>query len=906
MHPKHLSNAAQSVSNPIMKKIFLLIALLITQFSFAQKADSWWSVGTYFKFPILEKGIYRLSVSDLDKIWTSKPADFKSANLHLYRQGQRVAVLTAADYIEFYGEGNNGVADSSMYLPVSAQPHQYTSLFSDTAYYYLRYDPNLAPKSISTPTVAAANLPTAAFHFEHQLKLFNNEWTFSPRSGPLPTLESPYFEEGETFTSPMIQKDSLALQTIAMPDFDEKAGFQPKISLQINGRDNFDHRIFIRLGKDKTSLQLQDSLLFNGFKAKNRLYEVPKTAIVDAKFIISSQSKNTNAFDRYSFNYYEVIYPQAIRLAEKRYYLNTAAATKLAFEKSTDDFAAYSLTNVNAPLKLSFQANELGIPAEANNHEIFVGKIKTIKALEAVVFKSFDKISANYVVITHPLFNVAAQKFADYRASSQGGSYDAAVFNIRELYDQFNFGIRGPLAIRNFAQKLEKTDAKDRLFLLVGRARSIYDNKSIASPESQDPMPAFGFPGSDNLLTAGLNGASPFLPRYPVGRINTLSNAEALDYFDKVLTNEAATETLWRKKVLHLSGGRSSFELQNFKNILDAFKPAITAGAMGGQVESITKKTIDPVEKIDISSQVNAGIGMLTFFGHSNPSGADIDMGQASDPARGFQNTGKYPIVFFNGCGLGNIYFGGVPLSTNWLLTPKKGAVLVLSHTYSGYVSPLSVFMNQFYETISDEKFVNKPFGYIQQEVLKKYLAQYNKDDYNIVNAMLMNIQGDPAVKLFPTDKPDYQIDTKKIFLQSGSFKSIVKSDSIQVGLIVENAGRYLKDGRLKFSVALVAAGKTETYQRDVPAVAFRDTLFVGVKKPVDAAFQVQVKLDLTNQISEMSEANNNAEIGFSNDVLKELTLFPESIIPDKIRPLMVVGIDENVRSEERRVGKEC
>jgi hypothetical protein len=880
-------------------KIFILMFALVGT-SFAQKAATWWTPGEYLKFPITEKGIYEISVDDLKKSSKKLATNSSPNGFHLYRMGVRIPVLVRGNSLLFFGEPNDGKADSAMYLPTSAQPHQFTSLFSDTAFYYIKFDPALSQNEIQKNTMPQGDLPILTTHFQQERKIFNNEWTFSPRSGPLPDLESPYFEEGEIFTSPIIKKDSIALQNISLTDFDFSAKTNPRLTVQINGRDNFEHRVLVQIGKEKNALKQVDSLQFYAFKARNSSFEIPLIQIENENFWLATRSKGIYAFDRYSLNYYELSYPQKFKAKlNQSYYFRNQTDAKIV----VTGFESANVFQITKEGKITQSIAENGsyfIAKTKNETQVFIGNPIKINQITATEFQSFENFTANFIIITTPSFNESANGFAQYRASKQGGGYETAVVNIRQLYDQFNYGIRSALAIRNFDEKLANLSEKQRFQLLIGQGRSIYDNKWAANPEARDPVPAFGFPGSDNIISAGIKGASPFIPRYATGRLSTVSNVDAMAYLAKVIAHESATENLaWRKKILHLSGGRSSNELVQFKSILDGFVPSILAGPIGGKVETVSKQTIDPVEKLDISSQINAGVGLLTFFGHSNPSGADIDIGTPTDAARGYQNTGRLPFMFFNGCGLGNTFFGATPLSTNWLLTPQKGAVLVLSHSYSGYVSPLAVFMKDFYETITDEKFVNQPFGLVHQEVIKRNL-KVNTDEYVQINAMLMNIQGDPAIRFFPFEKSDYGISSKQIFLQTGTLKTIAQSDSVSVGLLIDNFGKYIKNEVLTTKISVSADGKETIYNLKNTAVAFQDTVFLKIKRPTTTSFKISVSLDDANQIAELNEKNNQAELNIENSQLSNLTLFPASIIPDKTKPLMLVQHDETALLNEQ------
>jgi hypothetical protein len=70
----------------------------------------------------------------------------------------------------------------------------------------------------------------------------------------------------------------------------------------------------------------------------------------------------------------------------------------------------------------------------------------------------FNNKTPDYLIITHPSLQQAAQQYAQYRQT--GGYpilYKPLVVDVEGLYEQFSFGIRNnPLAIEQFLSYLQK------------------------------------------------------------------------------------------------------------------------------------------------------------------------------------------------------------------------------------------------------------------------------------------------------------------------------------------------------------------------------------------------------------------------------------------------------------------
>ena len=157
--------------------ILLLFSLLTYQLTYAQNLGNEWINYNqqYFKLKITQKGIYHLSFTDLKM--AGFPININPEKIQLFRLGQEQAIfikgqenkkLDETDFLEFYAEGNDGKLDSLLYIPTQSQPHQYYSLFSDTASYFLTYhiDNQLGKRIKNFQKTNTQNLKPEPFHLE--------------------------------------------------------------------------------------------------------------------------------------------------------------------------------------------------------------------------------------------------------------------------------------------------------------------------------------------------------------------------------------------------------------------------------------------------------------------------------------------------------------------------------------------------------------------------------------------------------------------------------------------------------------------------------------------------------------------------------------------------------------------
>src|SRR5205809_722806 len=112
LYPKHTS----------MKRILLILFICSGYFAKAQPYNNEWIDynKTYYKFKIGANGLYRISQSTLNSIGLGST---DAQNFQLWRNGQEITLYTsvatgplgASDYLEFWGEMNDGKPDKQLY-----------------------------------------------------------------------------------------------------------------------------------------------------------------------------------------------------------------------------------------------------------------------------------------------------------------------------------------------------------------------------------------------------------------------------------------------------------------------------------------------------------------------------------------------------------------------------------------------------------------------------------------------------------------------------------------------------------------------------------------------------------------------------------------------------------------------
>jgi hypothetical protein len=405
--------------------------------------------------------------------------------------------------------------------------------------------------------------------------------------------------------------------------------------------------------------------------------------------------------------------------------------------------------------------------------------------------------------------------------------------------------------------------------------------RKAADRYTRDLVPTGGYPGSDIALTVGLEGL-PHVPGISTGRLSVTRPEQIIHYLNKVKEHEAApAEALWRKDLLHLSGGRTQIEIQLFRMFVDGYKEMAEGEYLGGKVTTLSKKTDNTVELINISEQVNRGVSLVTFFGHSSRGITDIEIGKVSNDVYGYRNKGKYPMLLVNGCQAGDIFTTEATVGEDWLLTPDRGAILFMAHSGVGYSLPLQRYSHWFYEkAFRDSLSIGKPVGLLQKESIKLFAAEAPEEDLHLTHAELITLQGDPAVSLAPITKPDYATRGDQVFLQPFDNNVITAvTDSFRLGVVVSNYGRI---SRGQFPVTVrrtLGDGTTQAFDTlYYDPVAYQDTLYFTIRTggvTAGGSQRFEVYLDAGNVIDELNEQNNVGVLEYVMPAVGAVPLLP-------------------------------
>ncbi len=870
--------------------LFTILLLLSASEIFSQPFGNEWINYNqrYFKFKLAENGVYRIDAAELQQAGVPV-STVAAAKIKVFRRGQEIAINAVADnsgflnYLEFYGEKNDGKSDSLLYTDPADQLHQMYNLFTDTASYFLTWNQTEDGKSIGTSNLNNnSGLTPEPYHINELIQLETNIYSSGLKFGFNSELSSGEYVEGEGWTGNFFTKNQSQTFTFNIGMFDN-TGIKPTIEIGLVGGNSLQHLTEISGGPSDLSLRKIDTATFNGWTQSTFSGSLEWSDVaLDGTCVIRVTALGQPAqADRISVAYIKLAYPQEFNMGEnenKVLYQRTSTEPRSYLIVPTTNATGTRLLEITDPInpRFIFKNNypdrfEFVVPDPSISRQFFAfTSTKNVFDVKEVDMNQIDPSNASYLIITHDYFHSNASDGLDpvlayqaYRESASGGSFSVASTTIDEIFNQYGFGDPTSLAIRNFIGHALTVGQPQHLFIIgKGLATNFgfYRQDPIATSQV-NYIPTFGFPGSDMLYTVRAQGTSND-PAIGVGRLNAFSPDDVKSYLDKVKEMEALPyNDLWRKNQLMLSGGQNSFEQQAFSNYVEDFKRLAEDNFLGGNARIRRKITTAPTEPIDIRTEINNGLNMLTLFGHSSSQNSDIEIGNVND----HNNSGKYPVILVNGCNAGEIFSTGSSFGEPWVNATSKGALAFVGHADFSFSSNLKRFSDLLYqEAFSQELRFGRSLGTILTSIATRYFELYGTSLTMLAQVHLMSVLGDPAIRIFGADQPDYESDPNQIFAEPLSGSQLLASQSaFTINLIVNNYGKTSTDSLVIEISRTLPDGEVILQLEKVSPIKYQDTVQIIVEndpaKKVDGNNQFSFSIDPNNLITELNENNNTS-----------------------------------------------
>ena len=901
-----------------MKRFYILLIIFFSTVGIKSQAseNSWINYSqSYYKIKVWQEGIYRIPVNTL--LFAGIPVtSMDQRTIQIFHNGQEQYIyvydqngnfqLDGNDYIEFFGQRNDGSLDTRLYQDSSWQPNANYSLFTDTSIYFLTFNTSLANRRVvlMTDTNYSALSPANYFireSYKEETGAYNEGATNNYNATEIDYTETEGWMDGLFFLGNPVTKNMNTQQVYVN-------GPNMEINTSVAGANSNDHNITINF----PGVNFSDS--YAGYLMKRYHFSLSPAAFTSASTAFTFSAVTPGPLPDYNrFVNLSIKYPHT-------YDLENATTFKLLVQDDPGQSKTrMDISNFNAggssEIILYDLTNHKRFPvvqtggtwhalvdndSQSSPKTCYLAAGNQVQSISSSSISSSAYVANNpglfndfstpkdsaYIIITHRSLWNQAIYYKAYRDLTTNNK--AVLVDIDELYDQFAYGIKKhPLAIKNFMKYIldnwTSVHPPQALFL-IGKSIAARFSRTNAQNFANNLIPSFGNPPSDNLFTAGMNG-STYEPKIPTGRLSAQTTDHVTHYLQKVQEYEDAQAALlpasWMKEVLHFGGGSNQAEQDLIAYFLNNFKATIQDSSYGGHVTSYFKTSSAPIfidQSRELQTRINNGVSLMTFFGHA--SGSDFD--QSTDIPENYGNQGKYPLVLANSCFAGDIHTTTQNISERFVTLPEKGAIGFIASVALGDAGYLYLYSSNLYRNISHKNY-GQSIGKIIQQTIRDIQDTTNVGTKTVCQEM--SLEGDPGIKINNWKQPDLVMEPANIFFTPSSITTDL--DTFNVHVIVRNFAKAVPDSFNVVITRVFPNGTDSVYTVRVGHCYYSDTVQLtmrvnGFNSAGINTFKVDVDLpvDSVNEIENVF--NNSASASLFITSLDAVPVFPPqfAIVP--------------------------
>jgi len=879
-----------------MKKILSIILLFCWLGSNAQYNNEWIDYSkTYYKFTVGKDGVFRIPDSVLQTVGLNNvPAE----QFQLWRNGVQVPLYTSTSsgalgangYIEFWGEMNDGKLDKLLYRNQEEQLSDKWSLYTDTATYFLTVNPagnNL--RFIQTENNVAGNtLPADQYFMYTYSKSFKNRINHGYAGIVGEYVYSSSYDRGEGYTSGDIRSSNPLNETVSNL-YPFAGGPDGTFFISAFGNANYNRNVRVQVN----NTQLVDVVMNSFYDTKQRV-PLPASLLSSGSATVRITNTAANGNDRMVVGKYELTYPRQFNFGNSTNFLFELDANPNGNYLRISNFnhgntdtlpVLYDLTNLKRYYGDKSQSGILQFvlqPSAVKRNLVLVNERRgNLTAVTRLVPRNFIDYAASgnqgdYMIISHPyLYNGSngnpVEAYRQYRSSSAGGTYNAKIYDVTQLIDQFAFGIKGhPFSVKNFIKYADDIfSIKPKAVFLIGKGVSYVEaknNESNSLLEKLNMVPPFGYPASDNLL-ASRDTAT--LSKISIGRLSVVAPNEVEIYLNKIKEYEtigkSAPNTIagrgWMKNIVHAIGGGNASLTNQIGGYMNELKNIIEDTLYGGNVRSYSKSGViaSQLSLEELQNLFAEGIGILNYFGHSSSSNLEFNIEKPTE----YNNQGKYPLFLVNGCLAGDIFNLDInrfhvtnTLSEDYVLANQRGGIGFIASSHYGIVSYLNSYLQEFYKGIS-----GKSYGLTVGEMLRgsfeSFMLKWGTDFFARLHAEEITLHGDPAVRIYMEEQPDYVVEDQ--YIQLPPVVSVSDSE-FNVSIDFFNIGKVISDSvnvtiqRQLPQGEIVEIAKVRMVVKNINKLTYTMPINPAQEKGEN---KIIVTLDSGDEVDEISEFNN-------------------------------------------------
>lgn len=416
------------------------------------------------------------------------------------------------------------------------------------------------------------------------------------------------------------------------------------------------------------------------------------------------------------------------------------------------------------------------------------------------------------IILTHPLFDDAAERLAQYRRTHfpDRENAEVTIVNVDDVYDEFSFGRPDPVAIRNFLQWVRhrwnggNPDDGPAYVVLLGDAHRDYRGKEVANPSNFVPTyNRYFYSGYVNQVYDPRFSSDDFfvlldLPQDDgldlfLGRLSCETQTQAMTMVDKIIRYE--TESAfgpWRDRVTLVADdicqgtsrdGLGWEHLRQTEVLADNIFPGtiqldrIYLVEYGAECAYTNKPDVANA----LLRSMNDGTLVVNFTGHGSESQIADERIFETSSVGSLTNSDRLFLFLTASCSVGKFDVTTPSLAEALMRHPNGGSIAVFSASSVASSSGNAGVNQRFFSKMFPGGDVTRvrPIG--EAAVEAKIAGQGD------LNELRFALHGDPAVRLLTARS---KIDLITTVVATGE----AYSDTLQRGALTELSGRVLDE----------------------------------------------------------------------------------------------------------------
>lgn len=878
----------------------------------AQKADDSFNAANYsnvFKIAVQDEGIYKVTYDDLKE--AEYPVDFinpinfrlinKGREVPLYIKGANDGRFDEGDYFEFWGEPNIDEI-------VEQYADMYKDPFSDENIYWLVTGSGLGARLVEESGIVGKSggyvFSPQSFrdkiHFEEDNHFENFGHISSGVNQPAYEVEHWYYDRG-------ISAPEGKAYDFYLPHPEESGLKGVVITAALRGKSYYSdptnlllgHEIDVKLrGKGDIAKLIGKVSLADHWKDQEMRIitnadsskPIPQSVLINGTNRLEFDMFQTGVTDIVLMNWFEVEYQRKYR-AYKNYlrfrvdrdffdnpYVQPGDTIQINIDGfDSKDISVYKLgTSRIMNGKIGNAANSQYGPYaisiweqvfDPNTEYVAITESAKLKPLRIEPYQAWQgqQISetlqnpgqgTDYLIITHKIFQENANRLKEIK-NSQG--FHASVVTVENIYDTFNFGIKSPIAIKEFIKYVyTKWPQNPALQYVVFVGKASYDYKGYIAKDA-DLVPTFMY----QTLKYGAAASDywyallddDYIPDVTVGRIPASTNEELLNYLDKIENYGSGAEANeeWASSALFISGndaGSGDTEFLTNEPLFRAQNNRLLTKQLPGdhfisRLNTVKNEQIEGYDPdfgstTDLIQYFDDGLSFINFLGHGGGGiWADVQLMNLADVER-LNNGYKLPFIASMTCFTGAFENPNIAgLGERLILGAQKGAIAMLASSgvgwkYNDFAIEWNLFDYLWDPDLSMGQAVDlMKINYLANPVYSTEAGDFYTFGYSELKHSMVsqyNYLGDPSLKIIqPSAKLSVKLsnysplagDSVTVFLDKAGFSS--GTTHIQVcdansDVLSEDYFAYTNGANYKFAVPEDQAGQQLTVKAFVGA----------------------------------------------------------------------------------------